>query len=310
MSALTEELISSALRVAADGLKEWSDLQKIRDRAVSEITPCASGSLRHFQVRDDDFREGHFRIDGGSDIPEETSYLADMLWTSIGGHSDPNLAKKVIAVSCIEFSRAQLDSLIVGLVITSSVRHPVREYARERARIIPEIMRARDWSNADEVSRDPTPSTWFKQSASFEFNDWLHSCKGDSYTHEEREPWRSLGIESDAVCLRAGIALVWLDEAISGGPRSITLMAEVAAALGDSSFQAGWKSRGEMDCEDRRSFAMKGADARHRGNREVAEKIKAAFREGEFSSKDRAAEILSRQFGTGYRTARDHLKNL
>ena len=109
----------------------------------------------------------------------------------------------------------------------------------------------------------------------------------------------------------ASLAFSWIDEAAATDDnlRAISLLAIAANMLhADSQFLEKLKANDGISAANeimaRREFARRGLDARHAPGRMKKERGIEMYRTGNFSSKDKAAEVISKELKVAYSTVR------
>lgn len=301
------ESIEFALSVCKTGYtREWCD--GISARAAN-LETNASGELRAFKTvprvypgNGEQVTELRPVTDG---IHASATILANNAWGYIGGEGDPDRAKQIIAVARAEYARTAFHTLLwnCGMLRADKTMHTRGEGAAEY--VMAELNR-RDWADADGVTREPATLWWFGDMAAENFSDWSANLAGDT---DSISPAMATG------GIDFGLALAWIDEAVFNPSAALALLAEAACAMRWGGFLCGWEGHEEMVKEEQtaesKSLAKRGAHARHAGNRAMKERAIAAFRAGNFRSKDMAAEAIAGHLvPVTFRTARDWLKGV
>lgn len=261
---------------------------------VMALNTRATGALHAFKSVPNENETDTFVLTTEFEASNSTIALANELWRWIGGYGGPDYAEAVLSAACVEFTRCQFNSSLVGIAFDVS-DFSLHDTVRLHTAAIPEQMIVRPWHDAGAIARAPLASYWFDEPAASDFNEWLNET-------ERNTP----GLDDHA--LLSAICLIWIDEAVFCPRSSLSLMSEVAFARHDAGFRWGWEA-GEGDAkEESKSFAKRGADARHALNRARRDEIVAAYESGEYGTvKDRAALALSERFGVSWRTVREYL---
>ncbi|MHB1058083.1 MAG: hypothetical protein ACYC0F_09415 [Rhodanobacter sp.] len=251
-------------------------------------------------------------------LPNNLVMHANALWRWIGGTEDMGRALKVLSAARVEFARSQFHSTL-WLCFFRANKGVIARDDQARLELDPasEYPTSRNWRDADAIAREPVPQWWCAQSAAFDFIDWLSRVTEVAATpaHEVREPASLIDPRPSRSELLSAIALSWIDEAACCPSRALSLLAEAAEANRETGFLSGWDSHEEFASEEEvredssvKSFAQRGAEARHAANRAARVQAIALYHSGGYPSKDKAAEAIAPILGVAFRTVRDWLK--
>lgn len=295
----------------------WSD--GLFDRAA-KLRTLATGSFRALKKKTLVYPGNGKQVTElrSADSASIFSVFANGLWRKVDGLENPQRASEIVAAARVEYSRACLHSLLFwhGYLDRAELR-PRTPIARSDLRH--EIV-SRNWVSADAISRNPYTLAFVDESAGDVFDDWMSRARwedGNGARREcfslfqEREPTREIVPLPTDVEMYAALALTWLDEALANRTASSQLLAEASCLLMDAGFIRGWHGARDELTKEHRDFSKRGTDALHARNREYKEKAIAAYKAGNFKSKDQAAAMISRDVvPLSFRVVRDYLKGL
>lgn len=281
----------------------WEKLDEALLSRSFALATRATGELHFFSVAEDPYQAGEFCLTPKKPIPLEASVLARKFWVDIKGNADPDRARAIIAVACLEFARSQVYHALFGIAFSGA--EDVAQWVRERGERMPEMMLGRPWRDADAIARSPESSDLFRQTAALEFCDWVQGIDKEMYA---KRGLPAITPEPDGYQLCKAIALVWLDEALQSPDKTLRLLPLVAECSDNASSNSAWLWLEKYSKKGARSFAQAGARARHAKNRAKREEVLRQYREGNWRSKDSAAELLAQRHGVAFRTAREWLK--
>ena len=278
---------------------EWFDY--IHDQAI-KLDIKATSDLRAFKservTHSDKSKEVILRP-VESNTPPQVTLLANRAWALCDGAKNPKRARAILKESRTEYTRAAFDTVLFYVRMIS-----IGEFRKGIAlpRGFLENVKTRLWQSADEISRQPISPFWIGESAASTLENWCsrqNRAKAKSSDHST--------YMSEMLC---GIALTWIDEAISNPHQCLALMAEVADAMRTADFYGGWSGHESVHAEEKSSRGKKMANVRHKTNRDNRTKAINMYKTGNYSSKDTAAGEIAPKLGVAYRTARDWLKGL
>jgi hypothetical protein len=224
-------------------------------------------------------------------VPPQAALLANHAWRVCDGVTQSNQALTILKESRIEYARAALDTVLFHVGNFSDGGLPDGFL---------EDVKARNWHDADEISRRPISPFWNRQSAADTFDFWCYcKCGGEHLSTDK----------SSYICkMLSGIALTWIDHAISNTDSSLALMAEVASAMRIIEFYGGWTKRESIQAGQSSNHGKKMATARHQSNRDKKQQAIKMYQSGNYTSKDQAATAISQSLSVAWRTCREWLK--
>ena len=274
----------------ADQLFEdnFEEFDKGMDDRARRLPTRATSNFKAFKIEADDIVSPY---DGETvtrtyakrqrkECPIAFSDLAHGAWMSIGGLTKPDRSLKLIAAARELYTKYAFHHSILQFI---RIDETAKEY-KIRTTSLLKAVRFRDWSNADAVAGSPellsNPPSPFVSAQGF-------------------------------IGLFASLAFSWIDEAAATDDnlRAISLLAIAANMLhADSQFLEKLKANDGISAANeimaRREFARRGLDARHAPGRMKKERGIEMYRTGNFSSKDKAAEVISKELKVAYSTVR------
>lgn len=290
--ASVPELIELALQTGEYTLA-WSS--GIQTQAI-ELDTQATAELRAFKPEIRAYPGNGQRVTElhprAKQVPRQATHTANLAWCLCGGHDNPERAHLILAAARIEYTRAALHSVLwyVGMITTRDIR-----VGKSILSKVLQDAKARNWSDADAISRRPISFAWVDESAANTFSEWCSNYDYQTEAHgfEHRAPARDVTPKITPEEMFSAIALSWIDEAVYDPLHCLGLMAEVADLMQSAGHYGGWAGHEEVVAQERSAWAKAAAAKRHAQNNVEHQKAIDHYMRNSYPSKDAAAQAIA-----------------
>jgi hypothetical protein len=312
--------VTNFIKDAIQAIQEFGDpyisqeavgaFDALRGKLARELPTRATSEFKNFEFRlqtaSVDENVKYCRLFAKKEAPAVLSELAYEALSLLNPEEDEDRALNIVKASRELYAKFVFD---VALLNAAESPSSYGDDAGDRAEFRRCRIAERDWLNADVIARKPEEIflTASQPSTFASAHCFVANCLNGELLSWIRTPGQSSPTASE---IFSALAFTWIDEALSADcSRALSLIAMAASMLhGDSEFAGRISINGAVNNYDltnaRQELARHAADARHAPNREKKAHGIAMYRNGNFSSKDKAAEVIANKLGVAFSTVR------